>query len=382
MQEGDMNSERTVTSINCERTATSIADRAAILANEQAALPIGESETLPQDHTVMRRGLLAVLGGIGAAALFKTGSAKAAANATLVTGSTASYGVLASPGASAVQPLLPTIGSTTHGVIGSNSSVTVVPFGSDVAGVRNGSGLAGVLGANGSDGFGMYGISESGPGIVGVSNTAVGIRGVSTDGAGLTGVSTNSFANVLFTDAPNKAAIFAQSNAATQKIAGLFKGKVTVQGDLTVTGAKAAGVEMPDGTLATMYCQEAPEPFFEDFGRARMENGVAQISLESDFASLVRLDSYMVFLTPEGESKGLYVDKRNEHGFQVREAQGGTSTLDFTYRLVAKRKDIPGERLARQDRPDEIEMAEALGPDVRPTRLAHIGSDDDRVRQG
>ena len=33
----------------------------------------------------------------------------------------------------------------------------------------------------------------------------------------------------------------------------------------------------------------------------------------------------------------------------MREANGGTSSIPFTYRIVAKRKDIEGKRLARLD---------------------------------
>ena len=42
-------------------------------------------------------------------------------------------------------------------------------------------------------------------------------------------------------------------------------------------------------------------------------------------------------------------------GFEVREQKGGTSSLSFSYRVVAKRKDIPGPRMERVDlsvRPD------------------------------
>ena len=58
----------------------------------------------------------------------------------------------------------------------------------------------------------------------------------------------------------------------------------------------------------------------------------------------------MVFLTPEGELKNpLYVSQKNGNAFEVREANGGKSDLPFSYRIVAKRKDIPGRRLERLD---------------------------------
>jgi hypothetical protein len=46
--------------------------------------------------------------------------------------------------------------------------------------------------------------------------------------------------------------------------------------------------------------------------------------------------SYMVIITPEGPSRGLYVTKKSAVGFAVRENPGGNSTLAFSYRIVAK----------------------------------------------
>ena len=84
-------------------------------------------------------------------------------------------------------------------------------------------------------------------------------------------------------------------------------------GNFTVSGgAKNAAVPMPDGTEAVLYCQESPEPYFEDFGRARLVNGVAHVQLEPEFASIVKRDDYMVFLTPEGELEESSVHRPEE----------------------------------------------------------------------
>jgi hypothetical protein len=58
-----------------------------------------------------------------------------------------------------------------------------------------------------------------------------------------------------------------------------------------------------------------------------------------------------VFLTPEGDCRGLYVSERDERGFIVRELQGGHSDLGFSYRIVAKRKDVKAPRLAEVELP-------------------------------
>jgi hypothetical protein len=129
-----------------------------------------------------------------------------------------------------------------------------------------------------------------------------------------------------------------------------FQGKVLVGGDFTVVGgAKAAAVPHPDGSYRQLYCEESTESWFSDYGGGALVNGRADVRLDRDFAPLVRTDDYQVFLTPKGDCKGLYVNSQTPTGFEVRELQGGTSSLAFSYRVVARRKDIAGPRLDRVD---------------------------------
>ena len=45
---------------------------------------------------------------------------------------------------------------------------------------------------------------------------------------------------------------------------------------------------------------------------------------------------------------------REREGFEVGEQQGGQSNPAFSYRVVAKRKDIEPERLAQIEMPEEF----------------------------
>lgn len=126
--------------------------------------------------------------------------------------------------------------------------------------------------------------------------------------------------------------------------AGVFMGKVQIFGDLEVhQGSKSAVVEHPDGSMRKLYALKSSDSWFEDLGRAEMIQGQAQIELDDDFTAVVRTDGYFVFLAPEGSSSGLYVSK-SPRGFEVREQQQGTSDLTFSYRVLAKRKDVEAER--------------------------------------
>jgi hypothetical protein len=90
----------------------------------------------------------------------------------------------------------------------------------------------------------------------------------------------------------------------------------------------------------------------------------------------------------------LFVSKRDPGGFEVREYRGGTSSVDFSYRIVARRNDIPGDRLARID-PQIERNVEAVRKyvygnsppwrsDPTPTQGSALPgvSDDDRARSG
>jgi hypothetical protein len=92
---------------------------------------------------------------------------------------------------------------------------------------------------------------------------------------------------------------------------------------------------------------ESPECWFEDFGEAKLVKGKAQVKLPRDFATVIKTDSYHVFLTPCGNSNGLYVSKRNRQGFVVEEQGNGKSNLTFSFRIVGKRKDVKAERFAK-----------------------------------
>jgi hypothetical protein len=129
--------------------------------------------------------------------------------------------------------------------------------------------------------------------------------------------------------------------------AGYFFGPVIVDGPFTVTGSKHAAVRHADGTHRVLYSMESPESWFEDFGEGALAKGTAEVRIDPDFAAVVKTDDYHVFVTPYGDCRGLYVANRSTDRFQVREQQGGTSNVRFSYRIVAKRKDIDGERLAK-----------------------------------
>ena len=118
-------------------------------------------------------------------------------------------------------------------------------------------------------------------------------------------------------------------------------------GDLTCSGAKNAVVPIDGGQRSVaLSAIESPKNWFEDFGSAQLSAGAAVISLEPEFAQTVNTGmEYHVFLTANGDCKGLYVSQKTATSFEVHELGGGASSVSFDYRVVALRKNFEGIRL-------------------------------------
>src|SRR5579872_2253324 len=116
-------------------------------------------------------------------------------------------------------------------------------------------------------------------------------------------------------------------------------GNETITGQIITAGICSSGcvnAHQP-GKRVISYMPREAEPTMEDVGEGQLVNGRGYVSIASDFASVVdRTRQYFVFLTPNGDSRGLYVSDRTATGFTVRENGSGRSTLSFDYRIVAK----------------------------------------------
>jgi hypothetical protein len=249
-------------------------------------------------------------------------------------------------------------------------------FGSGVSGRSGSFASSGVTGVAGIEGpppgmgipaaAGVLGTASDAPGVIGTSNARIGVYGFSTANAGVVGESVNSFA-------------------------GYFAGNVVVTGNLTVGGVispnpKLAVMPFPDGTHRALYCMESPEVWFEDFGAARLKRGRAVIKIDADFAKVIKRGDYRVFVTPEGDCRGLYIRRKQATSFEVRELGGGKSSVAFTYRIVGRRKDIGRHtrfakidaRLAKTD--TRLPLPPVRGRRPAPTLRAFIADIEKEAR--
>jgi hypothetical protein len=126
-------------------------------------------------------------------------------------------------------------------------------------------------------------------------------------------------------------------------------------------GLKSLSLKPGAGQAATFSARTTRETI-EDTGTGRLVNGTAVIALDSAFSSTIdRAAKYRVFVTPDGETHELYVATKTISSFTVREAQGGRSTVDFDYRIVASAAEESGGR-----------KSVARGIEPRPARVPGI----------
>jgi len=123
-------------------------------------------------------------------------------------------------------------------------------------------------------------------------------------------------------------------------------GNMILKGTLVQNSTPLLATRTSDGRTLVSYGSRQAQPTIEDVGEARLIGGVAHVTLDPTFASTMdRRSNYLVFITPDGDSRGLYVSAKTSTGFDVHENQAGRSTLSFDYRIVAKPYDTNATRL-------------------------------------
>jgi len=274
----------------------------------------------------------------------------------------------------------------------------------------NGQANSGVYGFQASGSPGVVGTSASGPGVVGAGASGYGVEGDSTGNAGVYGYSQQGGGNGVYgeNDVGGAVGVFGYTQTGNG-ILGDSEGSTgfAVAGQTAGGSAYLFGVENftnfdecvidPDANLSCSgkimggvlaqrhrnssgqrvlaYASQSASATIEDVGKARLFNGVANVMIPEDFASVIdRGTEYYVFLTPMGDTRGLYVSMETASGFQVREAMRGRSDIAFDYRIVAKPIDASDDRLPPAPRTKRMHVTARLAqPHIiapgRPARL-------------
>ena len=198
------------------------------------------------------------------------------------------------------------------GVMGVSHNVGVYGEGNrgfGVYGDAGGASSVAIFGRTMSGGFGVIGTAEG--------STSVGVLG-ETDGTSMP--------------------MAAYSSALGHDIMSLDpSGNMRLTGTITTSITAAVVERSAAGPAHVAYSTESTAPAIEDTGEGRIAGGTGYVAIDPALSQT--LDArvpYQVLITPEGDSRGLYVTAKSPRGFLVRESQNGRSTLTFAYRIVGK----------------------------------------------
>ncbi len=237
---------------------------------------------------------------------------------------------------------------------------------------KNGYGVYGVGGTVGVIGFGpirgVEGDSTTNPGVLGVSASGIGVAGSSTSGAGLAAFSNSGDALDATTPGDNIGVYAVSTKGDGADVNGGYIGVVARSNSYPILATNAGGADLfyvdgsgnvfthgsyqtfvatRGGAASTAFTTRSTTPNVEDVGGARLVNGTATVAFDPAFgASIDAHAPYHVFLTPNGDTHGLYVAMKTPAGFVVRETEGGHGTFDFDYRVVAAAPGQAQERMA------------------------------------
>ncbi|MGA2047726.1 MAG: hypothetical protein ABSG96_08535 [Terracidiphilus sp.] len=218
-------------------------------------------------------------------------------------------------------------------------------------------------------------VAAIGPGFVaGVWGDAGGTSGAELYKAGVVGTGDDITAGVFENNSPAGHPTLSATSLYAGTTGTLFKTFMAAApdglcgfgsgGDMNCTGRVKALVSVGGGERKVeTYSVQSPENWMEDFGSGELQYGVAVVTIDPAFAETVTGDaSYHVFITPNGDSEGLYVIKKTPTSFEVRESKGGTSSLSFDYRIVAKRRGYETQRLIDVTERFKVETAHVMPP--------------------
>jgi hypothetical protein len=191
-------------------------------------------------------------------------------------------------------------------------------------------------------GPGVFGEDDGGLGVLGFNGSPGGVSvfGFATSGNGgdfqsgdptVAGLATVNFGGGPIIDA------FGGKGGTPAKVMVLDNaGDLTIAGNLQTGGMPTALTPTSAGRKVITYAPEQSVRTVEDVGEAQLRGGLAVVRLEPTFASTIDLRrSYLVFITPQGDTNGLYVTQKTAAGFVVRE-HNGASNVAFDYRIVAQ----------------------------------------------
>lgn len=113
------------------------------------------------------------------------------------------------------------------------------------------------------------------------------------------------------------------------------------------TGAVSEIIPTANHGRITLTCPESPEYWYVDYGSVKLINGRAHVTLDPILRDIIVVDNYnplkVICQVGFENCNGVAVINKTIDGFDIVEINGGTSSGDIDYQIVAKPKTNFGE---------------------------------------
>ncbi|MDI3479955.1 MAG: hypothetical protein PWQ14_1101, partial [Rikenellaceae bacterium] len=215
-----------------------------------------------------------------------------------------------------------------------------------------------------SNGFGVWGANAhtSGTGVVGAGNNQTASYLANGSGGAFTGNAIGVYGYATGSGDDTWGGYFANSGTAYAYVGGRTEG---TDYKINGTGTVSTIVKNTAGERVNLYCPEAPEIYFQDYGVGQLVNGKAHIELDPDFAKNVTINEkhpLRVFIQIEDDCYGVYVTNKTKTGFDVIELNGGSSNAKFVWTVTANRADEVDENGNIISKYADVRFGPAPGP--------------------
>ena len=184
------------------------------------------------------------------------------------------------------------------------------------------------------DGLGV-GVAANADEAMSANGFIYGLATESDSGTAVEGISSSGY--VFRGSKPNDGGDVAQIDA---------NGNMVLAGNLTVNGTPGVVLTNTDGTSSMAYLTRATQATLEDVGEAQMQAGRAHVPIDANLArSIDASRGYLVFLTPQAQTAGVYVTAKTTRGFTIAETGSAHSSIPVDYRIVVSTSSAPSARL-------------------------------------
>ena len=204
--------------------------------------------------------------------------------------------------------------------------------------------------------------SATGTGVIGAGNNQAASYLIKGSGGAFTGDSIGVYGYAANSGNNTFGGYFTHGGSAYSYVGGRYD---STDYKINGTGTVSTIVKNTAGERVNLYCPEAPEIYFQDYGEGQLVNGRAHIELDPDFAINVTINEkhpLRVFIQLEDDCNGVYVTNKTKTGFDVIELNGGSSNAKFIWTVTANRADEVDENGNIISKYADVRFAPAPGP--------------------